>query len=410
LLLVAFHYPPTQGSSGVHRALAFSRYLPEFGWDVSVLTVNARAHQQTLAANLRMIPATARVIRAQAWDAARHFSVFGRYPSMFARPDRWASWIPFATLAGLREIRRARCAAIFTTYPIASAHVIGRNLRRQTGVPWIADFRDPMATATYPYEPATRKVWTDLQAEIAHEAHRITVTTPGTAAYYRTLYPDLETDRVQVIENGFDPEAFPDPKVPTQQVPVLLHSGILYPRERDPVPFFRALKRLLDSRHIDPRTLRVRFRASGFDDEFRPRLREFGLEELVELAPPLPYTEALQEMLTAEGLLLFQAKVCDEQIPAKAYEYLYAGRPIIGLANPEGDTGRLLRRFGIPGIAALEEEDSIVKMLETALPQIRKGQYPTPARQAVMELSRRSGAGKLAELLDELTDERINQT
>src|SRR5688572_15268141 len=87
VLLVAFHYPPIQGSSGVHRSLAFSRYLPEFGWDVSVLTVAARAHEQWLAANLRLIPTHAHVFRAQAWDAARHFAVMGRYPSMLALPD-----------------------------------------------------------------------------------------------------------------------------------------------------------------------------------------------------------------------------------------------------------------------------------------------------------------------------------
>jgi hypothetical protein len=63
LLLVAFHYPPIQGSSGVHRSLAFSRYLPEFGWDVSVLTVATRAHEQCLADNLRLIPPHVRPVR-----------------------------------------------------------------------------------------------------------------------------------------------------------------------------------------------------------------------------------------------------------------------------------------------------------------------------------------------------------
>ena len=404
LLLVAFHYPPVQGSSGVHRSLAFSRYLPEFGWDVSVLTVAARAHEKVLLDNLRLIPRNVRVIRAQAWDAARHFAILGRYPSLLAHLDRWSSWIPFAVRAGLREHRAWPCDAIFTTYPIASAHEIGRRLHRRTGLPWVADFRDPMATAGYPYEPAMRKVWMTLQSAVVHEASRVTVTTPGTAEYYRGLYPDISQQHIDVIENGFDPETFPKstPELRPQRPHILLHSGVLYPRERDPLPFFRALKRLVADGTIAPGTLRVRLRATGFDSEYSALLADMGLSELVELAPPLPYADAVREMQSATGLLLFQASVCDEQIPAKAYEYLYAGRPILGLTSPAGDTGKLLQRFGVPAITALEDEDGILRMLRSSLPQIIAGNYPIPSQAAVMTLSRRSGAERLATQLDAL--------
>ena len=410
LLLVAFHYPPIQGSSGVHRSLAFSRYLPEFGWDVSVLTVATRAHEQWLADNLKLIPSHVRVVRAPTWDAARHFALLGRYPSSLALPDRWSSWIPFGTRAGLRVVRQEKCAAIFTTFPIASAHVIGRRIHERTALPWIADFRDPMATLTYPHEAPLRKLWTDIQDATVRNAARITVTTPGAAAFYARMYPQLNAQRIAVIENGFDPETFPreDTAVaPRADEPaLLLHSGILYPRERDPGPFFRALRRLLDRDVIGPRTVRVRLRASGSEAEYRAMLDSLRLNELVELAPPLPYTQALREMQQASALLLFQARVCNEQIPAKAYEYLYAGRPILGLTDPQGDTGRLLQRFAVPGIAALEEEERITAMLEQTLPLIRAGNYPVATRESVMSLSRRAGAQQLGALLDAAVAER----
>ena len=111
-------------------------------------------------------------------------------------------------------------------------------------------------------------------------------------------------------------------------------------------------------------------------------------------------------MRAASALLLFQADNCNEQIPAKAYEYLYAGRPILGLTDPTGDTGRLLGRFGVPGIAALEDEDGIMRMLETALPSIRQNSYRTPSREAVMSVSRRAGTQQLAELLNQVVSER----
>jgi glycosyltransferase involved in cell wall biosynthesis len=406
LLLIAFHYPPIQGSSGVHRSLAFSKFLPEFGWDVTVLTVVARAHERTRAENLGLIPPAVQVIRAQAWDAARHFAIKGRYPSALAAPDRWSSWIPFATFAGARAARTQRFDAIFSTFPIASAHIIGRNLHRRTGLPWLADFRDPMATTTYPHEQSLRERWKGIQDSVVREAKRIVVTTPGAAAFYQRMYPDAPREQTVVIENGFDPDAFPvsDARATPAAggVLTLLHSGILYPRERDPKPFFRALKRLRERGVAAKGAVRVVFRASGFEDQYMNMIREHGLEDTVSLAPALPYTEALEEMRAASALLLFQANNCNEQIPAKAYEYLYAGRPILGLTDPRGDTGRLLGRFGVPGIAALEDEDGIVQMLESALPNIRQNSYNMPSREAVMSVSRRAGTQQLAELLNQV--------
>lgn len=407
LLIVAFHYPPIQGSSGVQRALAFSKYLREFGWEVSVLTVAERAHEKVLADNLRMIPDGVRVIRAWAWDASRHFSLRGRYPSVFALPDRWSTWIPCGVVAAMRAIEAEPVDAVFSTFPIASAHVIGRILHRRLALPWIADFRDPMATATYPLQPSLRKLWTRIQATTLHEASRITVTTPGAARHYRDMFPEVPQDRIVVIENGFDPELFPslhDTCVTANgddEPTVLLHSGILYPRERNPLPFFRAIRRLIDEGRIIPGRVCVRLRASGFENQYRKMIDDLRLASVVSLEGPLPYAEALREMQSASALLLFQADNCNDQIPAKAYEYLYAGRPILGIADPSGDTGRLLQRFGVPGIARLESEDAIYAMLRETLPQIAAGSYPIASRALVLSVSRRAGAQQLAALLDE---------
>ena len=405
LLLIAFHFPPIQGSSGVHRSMAFAKYLPEFGWDVTVLTVHPRAHEQVREANNRLVPPYVEVLRAPAWDAARHLAIAGRYPSALALPDRWSSWIPFGTRAGRRALRRQAFDAIFSTFPIASAHVIGRNLHRATGLPWVADFRDPMATETYPHEAALRRRWTAIQDAVMREAAQVTVTTPGAAAYYRRRYPSVDPARVAVIENGFDPEMFgaSEETAGAQDADrplLLLHSGVLYPRERNPSAFFRALRRLINEPGFSAGSIRVRLRASGFEEEYRRALGALGLLGVVELVPATPYAEALREMGSASALLLFQGAFCNDQIPAKAYEYLYAGRPILGLTDPAGDTGRLLGRFGVSGIARLEDEDEMLAMLRRALGEIRERRYRVPSRDEVMSVSRRAGAGELARLLD----------
>jgi glycosyltransferase involved in cell wall biosynthesis len=411
LLVIAFHFPPIQGSSGVHRTLAFAKFLKDFDWDVTVLTVHKRAFDSRRDENLRMIPPHVDVVRATAWDAARHFAVRGWYPRALALPDRWQSWIYSGTFAGQKIIRQQRPAALLSTFPIASAHAIALRLHRATGLPWIADFRDPMAQDGYPTDPRVWRSYASIERQVFEQADRITVTTEGTAEYYAARYPNHAARKIRVIENGFDPDMFaarePSGGQSTQSAKLLLlHSGIIYPRERDPGPFLRAIHRLREEGHVTEQTLEVRFRASGYEERYREMIEELGLAGIVRVVEPVAYDQALDEMQAASALLLFQAKSCNRQIPAKVYEYLYAGRPILGITDPNGDTGRLLARMGVPGIACLEDADAICDMLRETLPRIRDGQYRVTAAEEVARLSRRSRTEELANLLDEIATGR----
>ncbi|MBN8279291.1 MAG: glycosyltransferase [Gammaproteobacteria bacterium] len=409
VLAIAYHYPPIQGSSGVHRTLAFSRYLPEFDWDVTVLSAHLRAYKNQRAENLDLIPPHVRVVRAQAWDTVRHLSIGGQYPRFLALPDRWQTWIAGGVLAGLRAIRRDGVSAIFSTYPIASAHAIALVLHRLTGLPWIADFRDPMYQENYPPEPLVRRSYRWLEAQVFRHARTILVTTPGTADYYVRRYGPATRARIRVVPNGYDPEAFPaDLPPPPARLPavgdrplVLLHSGILYPMERDPEPFLRALASWLASQPPGADAVRVVFRGSVHGATFQPLVDRLGLGGIVSFPPALSYREALQEMLGADALLVFQADNCNSQIPAKVYEYLYTGKPVIGITDPAGDTGRLLLDTGVGTVAKLENEADIRRLLASSIPMLRAGSFPLPDRAAVLALSRHGRTAELAAALDE---------
>jgi glycosyltransferase involved in cell wall biosynthesis len=412
LLAIAYHYPPIQGSSGVHRTLAFSRFLGRHDWRVSVLTVNPRAYEQVRQENLALVPPEVTVLPAPAWDTVRHLSVRGRYLRAMALPDRWQSWIPGGVSTGLKAIRRDGVTALFSTFPIASAHCIGLLLKRRTGLPWVADFRDPMYQENYPPDPWVRRTWRWIEGQVFRHADRITVTTPGTARYYARRY-GLLAKKVRVIPNGYDPGAFPAALPGTTEAVhpdpgrklVLVHSGILYPYERDPEPFFRALAGLVRQEPAVTGSLEVRFRGSVHGERYQGLVEELGLAGVVSFLPALPYREAISEMLAADGLLVFQAANCNNQIPAKVYEYLYAGRPVIGITDPEGDTGRLLAEMGITHLAALEDQAAIAALLREALPAIRAGTAPLPRRDQVAGLSREAGTAALAGVLDEIAPE-----
>src|SRR6476620_6554267 len=92
VLLIAFHFPPILGSSGVQRTLRFAQHLPRFGWTPVVLTVNAFAYESAATSIGNEVPAELPTYRTLGLDAARHLSIFGRYPKWLATPDRWATW------------------------------------------------------------------------------------------------------------------------------------------------------------------------------------------------------------------------------------------------------------------------------------------------------------------------------
>src|SRR4030095_4696911 len=108
VLMIAYHFPPLSGSSGIQRTLRFVQHLPELGWQPIVLTVHPRAYGAVSDDLLADLPASVVVRPACALDTSRHLSIAGRYPGFAARPDRWLTWWLGAVPAGRNLIRRLR--------------------------------------------------------------------------------------------------------------------------------------------------------------------------------------------------------------------------------------------------------------------------------------------------------------
>src|SRR5262245_46593105 len=114
VLLIAFHFPPFQGSSGVQRTLRFAQHLPKFGWRATVLSIHSRAYESRLMGTGNEIPSELKVYRAFGLDAARHLSIWGRYPRSFSLPDRWATWRYGAVSAGKQIISKEKIDCIWS--------------------------------------------------------------------------------------------------------------------------------------------------------------------------------------------------------------------------------------------------------------------------------------------------------
>lgn len=413
VLMIAYHFPPVRVSSGIQRTLKFTQYLLNHHWCAQVLTVSPIAYIETNDGQIKEIPEAVFVKRAFALDTSRQLSIKGRYLYWMALPDRWVSWSFAGVVSGLGMIIKFRPQIIWSTYPIATAHLIGLILHRITGKPWIADFRDSMTEDDYPVNPAQRKVYRWIEKQTIKHCSRAVFTTPSAIKMYKDRYPEVENNHWVLIPNGFDEENFieaekqlqkkiPEKSLNKQKI-TLLHSGVLYPSERDPTQFFLAMEELLKTGVVSPENFKIILRATGHNEYYKKLIQEKKLQDIIFIEPGIGYKEALTEMLSVDGLVIFQAANCNHQIPAKIYEYLRAKKPILALTDIKGDTAAVLLNSGVePSIAALDNKEEIIQTMIKFLHQIEQGTTPVISDKYIFSHSREARTEILAKMMNDV--------
>ena len=209
-----------------------------------------------------------------------------------------------------------------------------------------------------------------------------------------------------MIENGYDEEAFEGlvNPAPTRSGPIkLVHSGLLYQDGREPSPFFKAIAALRAEGRVSAESLQVILRAPGHSSHIAAALAHYQLADIVRIAPPVPYREALAEMLGADILLVFQGSAFNTQVPAKIYEYFRARKPILALVDPCGETARVLAGSGFDTIVTMTDSIGIGRTLERLLQQIGAGQAHVVSDAVVAASSRAHRARQLAAVLDRVS-------
>ncbi|WP_198034082.1 glycosyltransferase [Acidihalobacter ferrooxydans] len=349
--MVAYHFPPCGEVSGTLRTLSMARGLRGAGWDPIILVPTLAAYPRRDASLMPETEFAGRVFRAFALDAKRHLGLFGHYPARLARPDRWASWRFAGVRLGLELIRRFQPEAIWSTYPIASAHGIAVRLQSRSGLPWVADFRDPMLYDAKSGDDG-RSGLIELERRIVRQASACVFVTECARECYQKRYAGLSRTSFEHIPNGYDESVLLARRAVAGEhggtrtgCLRLLHSGALYPEGRSPKSLFRVLAALRAAGGLAPHSVQVILRGSldaGEQRDYAALLRSHDLADVVRFAPALPRAEALHEQLEVDGLLLLQGSRFNAQIPAKVYEYLGLGKPIFALTDPRGETARVL--------------------------------------------------------------------
>lgn len=418
VLVVAFHYPPEASSTGVLRTLKYTRYLPQYHWRSTVLAPTVSAYEVTDPKLAEQIPASTRVIRTRYLNTKRHFSIAKRYPASLAVPDNWIGWYPWAVSAGKRILQEDPPALIYSTSPHPTAHLIARRLARRSGIPWVVDFRDPWYEE--PPEPGTpwivHRAARYLEAWVIRAADRVVATTPQHAATLARRYPDQPDTKFSAIRNGYDEADFrslePIRQGTRHARMVILHAGTINAAyRRDPRPLLRALEELAKEGRVPLSEVEVQLLGpgvQGFAQELRGSLESTPLKDSLRFLPRVGYGDSLSLMAKADLLLLLEASDdTREMVPAKLYEYLRAGRPVLALCY-EGAMAELIAETD--GGWAIDPRDSAV--LKDQLAEIyrlwRCGELGKKGAgvQQVKRYSRERLTGDLAHIFAEVLQHR----
>ena len=367
VLLLAAFYPPLAGG-GVHRVLSFTRHLPEHGWACTVVCAGEQDYWVRDDSLVDRIPPGTEVIRVSggcamsAWLRWRGAAATGRrsgggfaplrrFADWWWLPDSYVGWSRRARAAVAARIAAGGVEVLLSSSPPDSVHLAARDVARQSGVPWVADFRDPWIGLHFrtPPTPWHRARQAAMEASVTGAADLV-LAASRTHAEELAARASARPRRLLHLPNGFEPRAGDAPAAGEPARFTLVFTGTLSLME-DTGTLLDALERVLSSDAGARDVLRVDL-VGPYDQDWEARATARGLSGIVRFTGPLAHAETRACQRAADALLLWKPRGAGYRtmVPGKLYEYLDTGRPIVALL-PEGDeaAGLVLRAGGWTG-------------------------------------------------------------
>ncbi|HIO68379.1 MAG TPA: glycosyl transferase family 1 [Flavobacteriales bacterium] len=388
VLVITYYWPPAAGP-GVQRFLKFCKYLPEFGWEPVVLTVEAGSYSSKDASLDEDIVSGLSVYKTKTFEP---FTIYNKLRgskgntvpvslmgikkdkrliqrlSLYVRanffvPDARKGWKSYALKAVDQIMSEHDISAIITTGPPQSTHLIGLAIKKKLGIPWLADFRDPWTTVYYnkffPRTASTERKDKSMEDEVLSHADAVVAVSSGLGAEFKD-----RANKVEIIYNGFDHEDIPEAQSETSDFFTLEYIGNLKPNQ-NPEQLWSALGELIEDE-------------DGFKDFFRLNItgnidkyladdltNKYRLGPILDIIPYVSHQEAVERMVKT-SLLLFVVPEADNNhliITGKLFEYMASKTPILSIGPTDGDAAKLLKEAERDEMLAYNAKDEIKEQI-----------------------------------------------
>lgn len=437
VLVITYYWPPT-GGSGVQRWVKFAKYLPSEGWQPVIYTpenpeqlavdesLSAEIPDDTEVIKTRIIEpyglyksflrksghskevVEVNPVNAQNKSFAQKFAMWIR--GNIFRPDPRCLWIGPSVKFLKKYLKEHHVDLIVSTGPPQSMHMIGRRLAEETGLPWIADFRDPWTKIFYfkhlSMTKATEKWHKKMEKEVLDNASAVVAVSPLVQQEFQAM---TQTP-VDLITNGFDDCDFADERCkeadggPDKDF-VITHTG-LFAADGNPTTLWSVLAEKCSRDETFKKLLKIKL-VGKTDGQIISSIKSEGLEEnLIDLGYQ-PHTEAVQAQRTASLLILPLRKEPEYRavLPGKLFEYLASWRPVLGIGQTDGAMSMILNSTKTGLVLDWEDRNSIRRFVDMCWDKHMKGELSVEDAD-ISQFTRKALTRRMAELFERVIHEK----
>jgi len=431
LLVIAYYFPPS-GGPGVQRVLKHIKYIREFGWQPYVLTVENGTFPARDESLLKEIPEDIIVERIKIYEPYDLYRLFtgnkdkaidvntikkeGQKVKLkdkiaefiratFFIPDARSLWRINAGKAAMEMVEKYNIDAIYSSSPPYTCSLIARTVKRKTGLPWVAGFRDPwtnfLSTPNRWIIPASIDV--AMEKSVFTEADYVECAWQGIIKDALGKYPHLPNEKFKHNPNGFDSEDYPKIAPKNNDKFTMTYTGSMYGK-RNPEALFKAIQQLIDSQKIFAENLTLQF-IGRFGDEVIQMFETASFRNSIKVIEYLPHKESIKELLLSDALLLIvdESKDSKEIVPGKVYEYMGTYKPLLAIAPTDSAIADLLIETNAGLLAHQTEIDKIADHFLSLYKRWENNDLINLTdRSIINKYERKESAKFLAELLNTL--------
>ena len=434
VLIISYYWPPT-GGSGVQRWVKFAKYLPSEGWEPVIYTPEnpeQLAVDESLGAE---VPADTEIVKTRIVEPYEMYKKllrksghskeavevnpvnaqnksFLQKVAMWVRgnlfrPDPRCLWIGPSVRFLKKYLKEHPIDLIVSTGPPQSMHMIGRRLALETGLPWIADFRDPWTKIFYfkhlSMTKATKKWHEKMEKKVLDDATCVVAVSPLVQQEFQAM---TQTP-VELITNGFDECDFHDkpfamaaggPDMPF----TITHTG-LFAADGNPTVLWDVLAEKCSSCPKFKKLLRINL-IGKTDEQIIKAICDVGLEENLQDMGYQHHARAIDEQRKASLLILPLRKEPEYKavLPGKLFEYLASWRPVLGIGQPDGAMSMILNNTKTGVVLDWEDRTSIERYIDMCWEKHLAGQLKV-ANTDISQFTRRNLTRRMAQLFDRVT-------
>ena len=425
VLIITYYWPPA-GGPGVQRVLKFAKYLPEFGWEPIILTVEKGEYPATDQSLLQEVSPGLEVIKTKSFDFYDLYRVFtgkkkeekietyelirersqlspqerlAQFLRMnFLLPDGRVGWYLRSTNKIVEWVRKIDPALIFSSSPPHSVQLIAKKLSRKAQIKWVADYRDPWTQSFYDKgiqrTRIAQKINARLEQNCVGAADAIVTVSQGVA----DLLPTIGDQRISIIPNGFDEDDFHMRRNPSNYFDIVYTGHAA--STQNPVNLWKSLSELSEDIIRD---IKVSFYGS-VDTGIQEMLAKLDLLNNVEIHKYIPHKQAIQKMVNADCLLLLIPKSNSKGIlTGKVFEYLATGNKILGIGDPNGAAAIVLKECDAGRM--ISYNDSPIDYLLELVHRWKMNKVSRINRDKINRYSRKNLTLELAKLFNEVCHE-----